>query len=112
MTDFICQAIDFHGHTYCSRCRSDWPTGTSTSPACKPKAVPPIGMVTMYEDVVGQANRIIDSQQALIAAKVRITPDEGEMRRHAVLMAAAQLIERIYRDTRIMELLKATGGKG
>jgi hypothetical protein len=106
MTDFMCQALDFHGHTYCSRCRLDWPTGVACSPQCKPKADPPIGLVTMYEGLTSQANRIIDSQQALIAAKARITPDEGEMRRRAVLMAAAQLIERVYRDERIMGLLK------
>src|SRR5262249_33952166 len=106
MTDFICQAQDFNGHMHCGRCKLDWPAGKKDVPGCKPKADPPIGMATMYVELLDTAKRIADSQHAAIGAKLRITSEPSEMRCHAVLMAAAQLIERVYRDERIMALLK------
>jgi len=106
MTQFMCQALDFSGTTWCGRCRLNWSTGVSSAPACKPKADPPIGMTEMYGTLTGEAKRVTDSQDVCIKAKFRTEPDGGEMRKAAVIMAAAQLIERVYRDERIMALLK------
>ena len=111
MTDFICQAIDFAGHMWCGRCRLDWLAAAKNVPGCKPKADPPIGIPTMYEGLTAEAGRIADSQHAAIAAKLRTAPNESEMRRYAVLMAAAQLLAKIHQDKQIMELLKGPGEK-
>jgi hypothetical protein len=111
MTDFQCGALDFAGHTYCSRCRLEWPTGLAAAPACKPKADPPIGIETMYRVLTDQAQYVADSQLAAIEAGFRTRPYEPEMRKHAVLMAAAQLLARIYQDKQIMDLLKGTGSR-
>jgi hypothetical protein len=111
MTEFLCQSIDFAGTTWCGRCRLNWTTGARDAPKCKPKADPPIGVPTMYTELVAEAGRITDSQHAAILAQMRTEPYAPEMRRVAVLMAAAELLALIYRDKQIMELLKATGGK-
>lgn len=106
MTDFFCQALDFCGVTWCGRCRLNWTTGVANAPKCKAKADPPIGIVEMHGMLMAQAKRVTDSQQACIALKFRTEPYQEEMRLAAVLMAAAQLLERVYKDEQIMELLK------
>jgi hypothetical protein len=109
MTEFYCQALDFHGTMWCGRCKLNWTTGVSNAPKCKPKADPPINIPEMYSTITGQAKNITDSQAALLAAKLRTEPYPGEMRRAAVLTAAGQLLERVYKYQQIMDLLK--GGK-
>jgi hypothetical protein len=107
MTEFMCQALDFYGATWCGRCRLNWTTGVSNAPKCKPKADPPIGISEMYTTLTHEAKRLTDSQAVCIAAKFRTEPYQPEMRKAAVMIAAAQLLEQVYRDERIMQLLKA-----
>lgn len=108
MTDFFCQALDFSGRMYCARCRLDWPTSAPAAevPKCKPKADPPIGLTEMSVTLRAEAKRTTDSQQACVAGKFRTEPYAPEMRKAAVMMAAAQLLERVYRDERMMAILK------
>jgi hypothetical protein len=109
VTEPFCQALDFDGTTWCGRCRQHWTTGVSNSPPCKLTADPPIRIPEMVATLTGESQRKTDSQAACIAAKVRTEPYQPEMRKAAVLTAAAQLLDRVQGDKRIMELLK--GGK-
>jgi hypothetical protein len=108
MTEFVCQALDFNGRMYCGRCRLDWPAAAAEAnvPRCKPKADPPIGITEMWLTLTAEAKRTTDSQHACIEMKFRTEPYQPEMRKAAVMIATAQLLEQVYRDERIMQLLK------
>jgi hypothetical protein len=105
----LCQAEDFDGRTICARCRLEWAAGAAV-PDCKPKAVPPVAAAEMAAVLRASARDIIASQRALIAAKFRLVPHDGEMRRAVALRTAAELIERVAADAAIVERLRREEG--
>jgi hypothetical protein len=109
MTTIFCQAQEFaSGRTHCGRCRLDWLGSVQAGERipCKSKADPPIGIPHMIATLLQQAKIVTDSQHAAIAAGYRREPYAPELRRAAVIAAAAQLLEKINADERIMEILK------
>ena len=108
----FCRADEFaNGRTICGRCRLEWATGAAPDaiPACKPKAAPPIESAEMTDVLRRAAEDTMASQRALIAGRFRVLPHDGEMRRAAVLRAAAELIERVAADATIVERLRREG---
>ena len=108
----FCQAEEFaNGRTICGRCRLEWATGAAPDaiPACKPKASPPVASAEMTEVLRRVACDVVASQRALVAGRFRVLPHDGEMRRAAVLRAAAELIERVAADATIVERLRREG---
>ncbi len=121
MNGFVCQAQEYAGRMWCGRCGTSWDVKdeSDVAGACKPKAEPPIALAEMEQGARGAALAILGSQHAAVNAGYRREPYMPELRKAAVLMAAAALLERVRGDARIMELLKEkeagsaakTGGK-
>jgi hypothetical protein len=108
MSNFVCQAQEYAGRMWCGRCGTSWDVKSEADigGACKPKADPPIGFAEMETTVRGQALAIIASQHAAVKAGFRGDPYLPELRKAAVLMAVAVILERVRGDERIMALLK------
>ena len=101
----ICESTEFGGMTACGRCGLLLDT-KAERPPCKPKADPPIGLTAMIEAARKEARRICDGQHAAINAGFRTSPHMGELRKAAVMMATAKLLERVQRNAKVIELLK------
>lgn len=106
MTVFICHADLYATTMVCGRCNQSWPKGGNPKP-CKAKADPAIGFDDMIDTLERQARLMTAGQWALVAAGTRTSPYMPELRKAAVLDAAAQLLARIKGDKKIVELLKS-----
>jgi|SRR5579883_2243985 hypothetical protein len=108
MTGFVCEAELFQGRMCCGRCGLSWDVDDegAAAGACKPKADPPIGLAEMEQAVRSQARMLVHSQHAAVSAGYRSAPYMPELRKAAVLMAAAAVLERIAGDPRLVAMLK------
>jgi hypothetical protein len=101
-------ARDFGGTMHCGRCAMSWQASArEEAPHCKPKAAPPIGLAEMIEVVEADAADKMASQSAIVRAGLP-GPCLGMLRRIAVLMAAARVLQCIAADKDMLQQLKGT----
>lgn len=104
----ICQASEYGAVTACGSCGLTWDT-KADRPPCKPKADPPIDLTQMIEAAREEGWRLMASQRALVAAGMRADPCMPELRKAAVMLATASLLERVKGNAKVVELLKGNG---